>query len=144
MFLGHQTTRVDEKGRLKLSSDFKAVVDETYGNRFYITSLDGRRALLFPLQEWMKKLEQLNALPTSSAIRQRLLEVTSRYGDPVDMDGQGRLLLPQEIRQDGNLTGDVIVISKGSTLEVANLAEFQASARPLTKEEMAEAAGLGW
>ena len=143
MFLGHQETKVDEKGRLKLSSEFKAVADEKFGNKFYITSLDGKRAQLFPLPEWMKKLEQLNAMPTSSRIRQRILEVTSRYGDPADMDAQGRLL-PQTLREEAKLVGEVMVISKGSSLEVANLAEFNESAKPLTQEELAEAAEHGW
>ena len=144
MFLGHQSTKVDEKGRLKLSSEFKAVVDETFGNKFYITSMDGRRAQLYPLTEWMKKLGQLNAMPSSNAIRQRILDVTSRYGAPVEMDAQGRLLLPQELREEAKLTGEVIVLSKGSILEVANGGEFRETAKPLSREELAAAADLGF
>lgn len=144
MFLGHQETKVDDRGRLKLSSEFKAVADEKYGNKFYITSLDGRRAQIYPLQEWMKKLEQLDGMPKSSRIRQRILEVTSRYGDPADMDAQGRLLLPQRLREEAKLMGEVMVFSLGSSLEVANLAEFNDSAKPLTAEELAEASANGW
>ncbi len=143
MFLGHHSTRVDDKGRLKLSAEFKALVDETCGAKFYITSMDGKRAQLYPLQEWMKKLEQLNAVPASNPIRQRILDVTSRYGQRVDMDTQGRLLLPQELREDAKLTGDVIVLSKGPILEVANGVEFRETAKPLTAEELAAAADLG-
>ncbi len=143
MFLGHHSTRVDDKGRLKLSAEFKALIDETCGAKFYITSMDGKRAQLYPLQEWMKKLEQLNAVPASNPIRQRILDVTSRYGQRVDMDTQGRLLLPQELREDAKLTGDVIVLSKGPILEVANGVEFRETAKPLTAEELAAAADLG-
>ena len=50
MFLGHHSTRVDDKGRLKLSAEFKALVDETCGAKFYITSMDGKRAQLYLLQ----------------------------------------------------------------------------------------------
>ena len=143
MFLGHHSTRVDEKGRLKLSTEFKALIDEGCGSKFYITSMDGKRAQLYPLKEWMKKLEQLNGIASSNPIRQRILDVTSRYGQRVDMDTQGRLLLPQELREEAGLTGDVIVISKGSILEVANGDEFRKTAKPLTAEELAEAAALG-
>ena len=143
MFLGSQSTRVDEKGRLKLSSEYKTLIDESCGPKFYITSIDGKRAQLYPLQEWFKKLEQLNAIPASNPIRQRILDVTSRYGQKVEMDNQGRLLLPQELREDAKLTGDVVVVSKGSILEVANGPEFREAARPLTAEEMLKAAELG-
>ena len=144
MFLGHQSTRVDEKGRLKLSSEFKSLIDEQLGPKFYITTLDGKRAQIYPLQEWLKKLAELQAMPTTNPIRQRIFDITSRYGQQVDMDSSGRLLIPQELREDAKLTGEVIVLSKGLILEVANAAEFREAARPLTAEEMAAAAALGW
>ena len=143
MFLGHQSTKVDEKGRLKLSSDFKAVVDEKHGNKFYITSVDGRRAQLYPLPEWLKKLEQVAQVPQSNPIRQRFMDVTSKYGMQVEMDGQGRLLLPQELREEARLTGDVMVISKVTFLEVANGAEFREVAKPMTAEELTALSELG-
>ena len=143
MFLGHQSTKVDEKGRLKLSSDFKTIVDAQYGNKFYVTSVDAKRAQLYPLQEWLKKLEQVARIAQSNPMRQRFMDVTSRYGMEVEMDGQGRLLLPQELREEARLTGDVIVISKGTFLEVANGPEFREVAKPMTAEEMLALAELG-
>ena len=144
MFLGHQSTKIDEKGRLKLSTEFKSLIDEKLGPKFYITTLDAKRAQLYPLQEWLKKLAELQAMPTTNPIRQRIFDITSRYGQQVDMDSSGRLLIPQELREDAKLTGEVIVLSKGLILEVANAAEFREAARPLTAEEMAAAAALGW
>jgi MraZ protein len=44
MFRGNHPARVDEKGRLKIPAEFKGRVDEIYGNHFYITSKDGKRA----------------------------------------------------------------------------------------------------
>lgn len=143
MFLGHHSTRVDEKGRLKLSADFKAVVDESCGSRFYITSQDGRRAQLYPLKEWTRKTEKLAEVAQSNKIRQRFLDVTSRYGQLVEMDTQGRLLLPQELREEAKLTGEVIVISKDTILEVVNADEFREVAKPMTEDELAELAALG-
>ena len=144
MFFGHQSTRVDDKGRVKLSSDFKAVVDRVYGdNKFYITSKDGIRIQLWPLQEWMKKLEIVNALPQSNPIRQRFLDVTSGNGLLVDMDASGRLLLPQELRETAKATGDVNVVSNTVYLEVVNAETFKDFARPMTAEELAAAGELG-
>ena len=48
MFRGNAPTRVDEKGRLKVPAEFKRVVEEKYGRKFYITSLDGRVAHVYP------------------------------------------------------------------------------------------------
>ncbi len=143
MFRGSHATRVDEKGRLKLSTELKAVVDAEFGNEFFITSVDGKRAQLYPLKEWKKKEEQLNAIPASNPIRQRFLDVTSRFGQTVEMDGQGRLLLPQVLREEAGMVGDVTIIAKTSILEVALTSQFREEARPMTAEELAAAADLG-
>ncbi len=49
MFRGNHPTRVDEKGRLKVPAEFKRVIDEKYSLQFYITSLDGKVAQVYPL-----------------------------------------------------------------------------------------------
>ena len=54
MFRGSHIARVDEKGRLKVPAEFKRLLDEKYGTTFFITSFDGERAEIFPMQEWEK------------------------------------------------------------------------------------------
>ena len=65
MFRGNHPTRVDEKGRLKVPAEFKRLIDEKYGNEFYITSLDGKVAQVYPFEEWQRieaKLARLREL----------------------------------------------------------------------------------
>jgi len=57
MFRGNHPTRVDEKGRLKIPAEFKRVIDEKYGQQYYITSLDGKVAQVYPFEEW-ERIEQ--------------------------------------------------------------------------------------
>src|SRR5258708_19777426 len=59
MFRGNHPTRVDEKGRLKVPSEFKRLLDEKYGTQFYITSLDGKVAQVYPFEEWQQIEEKL-------------------------------------------------------------------------------------
>ena len=99
MFRGNHPTRVDEKGRLKLPAEFKRRVDELYGPQFFITSKDGRRAEIWPLKEWEKIEAQLARLSPMDPVRKKFLDVTNYYGQMVEMDAQGRLLLPQLLRE---------------------------------------------
>ena len=62
MFRGNHPTRVDEKGRLKVPAEFKRVIDEKYGAQFYITSLDGKSAQVYPFEEWERIEQKLAAL----------------------------------------------------------------------------------
>ena len=136
MFWGSHQTRVDEKGRLKLPAEYKRELEKT-GREFYITSEDGRRAQLFPLAEWEKKMERIEEMPTSHPVRRKYLDVTSYYGQLVEMDPQGRLLLPQELREDAKLTGDVRVLSAKSILEIVNNDDFKAGLKsaPISDED---------
>ena len=137
MFRGNNPARVDEKGRLKLPADFKRRVDELYRPQFYITSKDGERAEIWPLKEW-ERIEESLALAPSSAAKQRFLDVTNYYGQVVEMDSQGRLLMPQLLREKADLKGDVAVLGQNKKLVVINDERAQAkiAASPLTGEDL--------
>ena len=125
MFRGNHQTRVDEKFRLKLPAEFKRRVDEVYGPVFYITSVDGRRAQLYPMKEWEAIESKIVKLEPTDPEREDFLNVTSYYGQTVEMDSQGRLLMPQVIRQQAKLTGDVNVLGMQTILEVTNVEMFE-------------------
>jgi MraZ protein len=126
MFRGNHQSRVDEKFRLKLPSEFRRRIDELYGPQFYITSLDGKRAQLYPMKEWEAIESKIVQLEATDPDREDFLNVTSYYGQTVEMDSQGRLLLPQVIRQTAKLAGDVNVLGMQTILEVTNLEMFEA------------------
>ena len=129
MFRGNHQTRVDEKFRLKLPAEFKRRVDEVYGPLFYITSVDGKRAQLYPMKEWEAIEAKIVQLEPTDPQREDFLNVTSYYGQTVEMDSQGRLLLPPVVRQAANLAGDVNVLGMQTILEVINLEAFEAERR---------------
>jgi MraZ protein len=122
MFRGNHPARMDEKGRLKIPADFKRLLDENYPGttKFYITSLDGTCAKLYPLSEWEKLEREITAKPKSNPLRNKWLRVTSWYGQEVEMDAQGRLLIQALLREKADLKGEVAVLGVGECLEVRN------------------------
>jgi MraZ protein len=145
MFRGNHPTRVDEKGRLKLPAEFKRLVDERYGTQFYRTSKDGRSAEIYPLQEWQKIEEKLALIPSLNAAKKKFLNRVNYYGQMSEMDAQGRVLLPQILRETAKLGGDVVVFGVQTYLEVANHDEFKQSmdTDPLTAEDQQALANFG-
>ncbi|MGO9647025.1 MAG: division/cell wall cluster transcriptional repressor MraZ [Terriglobales bacterium] len=125
MFRGNHPTRVDEKGRLKVPAEFKRVIDEKYSSQFYITSLDGKVAQLYPFEEWERIEQKLAALPTFNPTKKKFLSTTGYWGQQVEMDGQGRLLLPQLLRDAAQLKGEVAVVGFQTLLEVRNLEAYR-------------------
>ena len=125
MFRGNAPTRVDEKGRLKLPAEFKRVVEEKYSEKFYITSLDGKVAHVYPFEEWERIEQKLAGLSSFNPTKKKFLDRTNYYGQQVEMDGQGRLLLPQLLRESGQIKGEVAVLGNLTYLVVRNLELFK-------------------
>ena len=125
MFRGNHPARVDEKGRLKVPAEFKRVIDEKYAQRFYITSLDGIVAQVYPFEEWERIEQKLAALSTYNPTKKKFLNRANYYGQVVEMDGQGRLLVPQILRESAQLRGEVAVLGNLTYLEVRNLEAFR-------------------
>src|SRR5258707_12239889 len=99
MFRGNHPTRVDEKGRLKVPAEFKRLIDEKYGTQFYITSLDGKVAQVYPFEEWQRIEEKLARLSNFNPTKKKFLNRTNYYGQSVEMDGAGRVVVPALLAQ---------------------------------------------
>src|ERR1700739_3096577 len=125
MFRGNHPTRVDEKGRLKVPAEFKRVIDEKYGQQFYITSLDGKVAQVYPFEEWERIGQKLAGLSNFNPPKKKFLDRTNYSAQQVEMDGQGRLLLPQLLRETGQIRGEVAVLGNLTYLVVRNLELFK-------------------
>jgi MraZ protein len=126
MFRGNNPTRVDEKGRLKLPAEFKREVEDAYGPQFFITSLDGRRAKLYPMKTREGIEAALSRMSSMDPVRLKFMDVTTYYGQMVEMDSQGRLLIPQLIRDLAGIEGEVAVMGRMDHLEVVKKEVFEA------------------
>jgi MraZ protein len=97
------------------------VIDEKYAEKFYITSQDGVIAQVYPFEEWERIEQKLAALSTFNATKKKFLTRTNYYGQVVEMDGQGRLLIPQLLRESAQIRGEVAVLGNLTYLEVRNM-----------------------
>jgi MraZ protein len=145
MFRGNHPTRVDEKGRLKVPAEYKRVIDEKYAQRFYITSTDGVSAQIYPFEEWERIEQKLASLSTYNPTKKKFLTRTNYYGQVVEMDGQGRLLLPQILREAAQLKGEVAVLGNLTWLEVRNMEALdkEIQEQPFTDEDTKTLDDLG-
>ena len=147
-FSGNPKTRLDDRGRLKMPAEFKAFIERKYGkgfNAFYITSMDGESAEIYPLPEWLERQKKLFGMPQSNPARKMLLSRYNLYGDRADMDPQGRMQIPEELRKKADLAGDVKVSGEGNLLRVTSLARLRESVEEseMTSEMLDSLSGYG-
>ena len=145
MFRGNHPTRVDDKGRLKVPAEFKHQIEEKYGTKFYITSEDGKTAKVYPIEEWEMVEQKLAQIPSFNPAKRKFLDLVNYYGQMAEMDTQGRVLVPQILRETAKVIGDVVVFGKLSYLEVTNHDAFRQKleANPLTESDAESLAGFG-
>jgi MraZ protein len=139
-FIGNPKAKLDDRGRLKLPAEFKSFIDKKYGkdfNAFYIVSREGKDAEIYAMPEWQQHLAKVFKMPKSLAVRKKLLEAYTFYGDRVDMDPQGRLLFPEELRNAGMVNVEVKVSGEGTLLRVKGLDSLRESVKtnPFTAQE---------
>jgi MraZ protein len=116
---GNCPAKVDEKGRLKIPAVFLENLQE-FGTQFYITSIKGDVALIYPMKVWSEMEDRLAKMPSTHKSKQKYLFQTSYYGQAVEIDGQGRVLLPGTLREAAQTKGDVDVLGALDHLIVMN------------------------
>jgi MraZ protein len=119
-FRGSAPARVDEKGRLKVPSIFRAQIEEAFGPELFVTSLHGKNVLLYPLSMWRTLEEKLASLPAVHRAKNKFLERVNYYGQDATIDGQGRVLVPQILRDAAKLPADVVVTGNIDHLVVSD------------------------
>jgi MraZ protein len=141
---GNCPAKVDEKGRLKIPAVFLDALKE-YGNQFYITSTTGETARIYPMKVWGEIEDKLAMLPSTHKAKRKFLMRTSYFGQAVELDGQGRVLLPLVLREAAQTKGDVAVLGGLDYLEVVNNARAldQMKSDPYTDEDDKALGDLG-
>jgi MraZ protein len=120
VFRGNNPAKVDDKGRLKIPSAFKTLLDAANVTQLYVTSVNGKSAEIWPLPEWEKREQKLAQQSTLNKAVQKYLDLTSYYGQQVEMDNQSRIVLPQILRDKAQLNAEVVVLGKVIYLDVRN------------------------
>ncbi len=133
MLIGEYQHSIDPKGRVIIPAKFR----EDLGECFYVTKgLDGCLFVLSPL-EWRRLQEKVMAMPISKA--RSLQRFFFSGAAEVETDKQGRILVPQHLREHAGLTKDVTVIGASSRAEIWDSARWAAFNEDLTEEAIAEA-----
>ena len=145
MLRGNYTARIDSKGRLKIPTPFRRLVEEKHGMDVYVTSLTGESVRLYPLPEWEAIEQRLALLPSMDPARRKFLDRTNYYGQQASVDAQGRVLIHPLLRKSAGVMGDVAVLGYLTYLEVWELERFQQRllSDPYTEEDEAAIARLG-
>ena len=136
MLRGNSPAKVDEKGRVKIPATFLDSLKES-GDRFYVTSTNGEFARVYPMSVWTGIEEKLSKLSSHNKTKQKFLMHTNYFGQVVELDAQGRLLIPSVLREAAQMKGDVDVLGNLTYLDIWNHVKYLESMKqsPITADD---------
>ena len=126
MLRGNSPAKIDDKGRLKVPSSFRAFIEEQYGTELYVTSVAGDSVRIYPMAVWNEIERKLAAVPSTLPARSRFFDRVNYYGQAAELDKQGRVLIHPRLRESADMTGEVDVFGQYNYLEVWNHERFVA------------------
>ena len=145
MLRGNAPAKIDDKGRLKVPTAFRALMQEKYGHELFVTSVEGHSVLIYPKPVWLEIEAQLAKAPQSHPSVRKYKERTSFYGADAEMDNQGRVLIHPLLRDSAQMAGDVDVLGQQTFVEVWNHDRFLARLHgdPFTDDDARALAEFG-
>lgn len=145
MLRGSALAKLDEKGRLKLPSAFRAVLEPKYGTEFFVTSLRGDSVRIYPMDVWIRIEERLSRASSLNPAVMRFKNAVNYFGQTCPLDTQGRILVHPLLRERADVRGDVVVLGQQDFLEIWNRAAFEErlNAEPLSDADLGVLSDLG-
>ena len=114
--LGEHRYQLDPKGRISLPNRFREVLVDGV----YLTLGQDGCLFGFTRDEWARRRAEMDARPISDADARAYGRVFTAFAEPVEVDGQGRLVIPARLRQKARLETEVVVNGAGHRLEIWN------------------------
>ncbi len=133
MLIGEFQHNIDAKGRVIVPARFR----EDLGETFYVAKGLDKCLFVFPPAEWARLQARICAMPISKA--RKLQRFFFSGAAELVPDRQGRVLIPQPLREYAGLVKDVTFIGAGGRAELWSTARWTAFNADLNEESIAEA-----
>ncbi|MCF8010640.1 MAG: division/cell wall cluster transcriptional repressor MraZ [Clostridiales bacterium] len=116
MFLGEHQHIVDKKGRLIIPSSFR----EGLGEKFILTKGLDTCLFIYPMDEWKILEQKMRALPMTRSDARAFTRFFFSGAAECEIDKQGRILVPANLREYAGIEKDVVVIGVSFRVEIWN------------------------
>ncbi|MDT8322066.1 MAG: division/cell wall cluster transcriptional repressor MraZ [Xanthomonadales bacterium] len=122
MYFGETAINLDAKGRLAIPMRYREALQEQCGSRLVLTysAFDNGALYLYPEQEWERVRDEVTGLSTFNPSHRSLQRKLVGSASAVEPDGNGRIQLPQTLRQVAGLEKRAVLLGMGNRFEIWN------------------------
>jgi len=123
MFMGEYSHTIDAKGRIIVPAKFR----ESLGNNFVVTKGLDNCLFVYTSEDWRKFEEKLRTLPLTNKDARKFTRFFLAGAAEMEIDKQGRILIPSVLREFAALEKDVVLVGVGSRIEIWDKASWNES-----------------
>lgn len=143
MFRGINTITIDTKGRMAIPTRYRSALGHDDKIPLVVTiDTEETCLLLYPAAQWQVIEDNLQKLPSFNAAARRIQRLLIGHATDVELDANGRLLLPPVLRAYAQLDKDAVMIGQGNKFEVWNMNIWESKREQWLEEEASNSAGL--
>jgi MraZ protein len=125
IFGGTYHHNLDAKGRLNIPAQLRKMISAQANNQLWITrGLKDGCLFVYPNDNWLRKMEELNALPRTEENR-NAIRIFSAESFPVEIDSQGRIVVPAQFQKQANLIKEVVIAGVMDKIELWNPSAYE-------------------
>ncbi len=137
MFRGIQQINLDAKYRLAIPTRYRQMLNDVCSARLIITvDTEQRCLLMYPMPSWLEIEAKIAKLPSFNPAARRIQRLLMGHATEVDMDSNGRVLIPPALREYAELDKKAALVGQGNKFEVWSEPLWQACREHWLQEEM--------
>jgi MraZ protein len=142
MFRGLSAVTIDAKGRFVVPVRLRSVVDAQAEGRLVVT-IDTREPclLMYPLSTWEEIEVKLTALSSFNPATRRIQRLLIGHATELEMDRNGRVLLPQLLREYAGLGQNIMLVGQGNKCELWGETQWYAACDSWVEDEKEQQGG---
>lgn len=119
MFLGSHSINMDAKGRMAIPTKIRESLTSFCQGRIVVTAHTEERCLLvFPENQWQEVQTKIESLPSFNKAARRAQRLLIGYATPLEMDANGRILVPPTLREYAGLEKKLMLVGQGKKFEL--------------------------
>lgn len=136
MFRGINGINIDAKGRIVMPTRYRERLLKDNQHSVVLTiDTEERCLLLYPLLEWEEIERKLASLPSFNAAARRIQRLLIGHATDVELDSQGRILMPPLLRDYAGLDKHAVLVGQGKKFEIWDEAHWEKSRNAWLEEE---------
>jgi MraZ protein len=137
VFRGLNTINLDAKGRMALPTRYRdAVLEKCAGQMILTIDIQQKCLLLYPLPTWQVIESSLSKLSGFDDFNRQIQRLLIGYASEVEMDANGRVMVPGPLRTKAKLDKNVVLVGQGQKFEVWDEAAWDAECQRIAEQDI--------